>query len=202
MGKNVLKIPGAVAADPDEGEPEPAETAKAHRSEVSVLAYRTFLNFSTKCLSFLFFASWKLSDPHRRINQNGIFSLLRYFVLIQNVEGQTSARTHAEPIPERSRAHSQEHHEPGGNPHPHSPGKPPIAPRSAHVTRMAHAASAHAPSHVPQTQLPQTQPPQQYHTEFQNPQPTQTQIPPQQQMLALYQVRGIVFPAGHWFRLV
>ena len=127
------------------------------------------------------------------MSRNDLFSLLSYFVSLQNVEGQTSARTQAEPVPERSRTHSHEHHETSGNPHPHSPGKPPIAPRSAHVTRMAHATSAHAPSHAPQTHPPQTQPPhtqppQQYHTEFQNPQPTQTQIPPQQQMLALYQV--------------
>ena len=71
MGKNVLKIPGAVAADPDEDEPEPAETAKAHKSEVSVLAYRTFLKsfstVSTKYLSFLSLANWKLLDPHCRI---------------------------------------------------------------------------------------------------------------------------------------
>ena len=37
MGKNVLKIPGAVAADPDEDEPEPADLPKTHKSEVSVL---------------------------------------------------------------------------------------------------------------------------------------------------------------------
>ena len=84
MGKNVLKIPGAVAADPDEDEPGPAETAKAHKSEVSVQAYRTFLN----SFLFFFFASWKLSDPHRRI-EGAVSSfthiLFSYFLAILRI---------------------------------------------------------------------------------------------------------------------
>ena len=107
---------------------------------------------------------------------------LNYF-LLQNVESHTNARTQAESVHERPRTHSHEYHDPNGNPHPQSPGKPRIAPRSAHVNRVAHATPSHAPSHVTQTQAPQ-----QYHTEFQNPQPIQTQVPPQQQTLALYQV--------------
>ncbi|XP_028407663.1 FK506-binding protein 15-like [Dendronephthya gigantea] len=124
MGKNVLKLPGAVSAEPEE-------------------------------------------DDHE--------------VHAENVAGShTSARTptQAEPIAERPRSQSNEYHDSSGNPHPHSPGKPKIAPRSAHVNRMAHASPSHAPSHVT---------PQHYPTEFQNPQPAHTQAPPQQQPLALYQ---------------
>lgn len=103
---------------------------------------------------------------------------------MQNVESNFNARTHAEPVPERPRSQSHEYHDPAGNPHPHSPGKPPIARRSAHVNRIAHTAPAHAPSHLTHAQAPP-----QYHTELQNAPPAHSQMPPPQQALALYQVR-------------
>ena len=128
MGKNVLKLPGAVAAEP-EGDPE-----------------------------------------HHEEHNEGQKA--------ENVENHPNTQT--ERVPERPRTHSHEYHNPSGNPHPHSPEKPPIAPRSSHVNRMAHA--AHAPSHMTQAHAPQ-----QYHAEYQNPQPSHAQVPPQQQTLALYQ---------------